>query len=444
MAKLDILSQIQERDDLLSLPQVLAEILRVVDDPDFTAEALATIILKDPSLTGRILKLANSSMYKRRTDITNVHQAVQVLGATTVKCLALSASVFRPDQVKKSAGVDAKTYFGNVLTVAAACEKIARTIDMRGAEEAFVAGLLHDIGTMFFMHHYPKEFRMIVDAKVPNARGILEAEREIFGTDHCEAGYHLANRWRLPQYIAEAIRDHHNIPDKANKNRFAAIVKLGTLLSSENSVAYNPNLEQRLSEINSCALALGIQKSQVDAISIQLMSATINAAEYLGIDIGNIDEMLTKANQEIWHTYLMVENLFKERQELSQKLLQQERARGAYESKAIAIATLSHYLNNAAMAISGRSQILRMQHKKNDHNVLMADLPKSLDIIDRSIRKMTAVLAEIAEISPIDKVEFLSTSQALNIDDRIARRMAEMEKSGDVVQLESLVPTTST
>ncbi|MBD3256784.1 HDOD domain-containing protein, partial [candidate division GN15 bacterium] len=371
-------------------------------------------------------------MYKRRTEITNVHQAVQVLGAMTVKCLALSASVFRPDQIQKSSGIDARTYFSNVLTVAAACEKIAKSVEYRGAEEAFVAGLLHDIGTMFFMHHYPKEFRQVIDGKVPDARSIIEAEQKVFGTDHCEAGYHLALRWRLPQYICEAIRDHHSLPEKSGKGKLASIVYLGNLLAADSEVAYNPTLEQRLADINAAAKALEMDKAEVDAVSIELMSATINAAEYLGIDIGDIEEMLKKANQEIWHTYLMVENLFKERQELSQKLLQQERARGAYESKAIAMATLSHYINNAAMAVSGRSQLMRMQHDKDKTDALMKDLPKSLEIIDRSVRKIVAVLAEIAEISPIDKVEFLSMSQAMNIDDRIAKRMEEMDKTGNV------------
>ena len=217
MPKLDVLTQIQEKDDLLSLPQALADILRVVDDPDFSADNLATIIMKDPSLTGRMLKLANSSMYKRRSEISTVHQAVQVLGATTVKCLALSASVFRPDQIKDSAGVDSQSYFSNVLTVAAACEKVAQTIEFKQSEEAFVAGLLHDIGTMFFIHHYPKEYRLIIDRRVPRARSLLEAERALFGTDHCEAGFHLAKRWRLPQYIAEAIRDHHSSAEEGGK-----------------------------------------------------------------------------------------------------------------------------------------------------------------------------------------------------------------------------------
>ena len=94
------------------------------------------------------------------------------------------------------------------------------------------------------------------------------------------------------------------------------------------------------------------------------------------------------------------------------------------------------------MAISGRSQIIRMHHRKGDSEYLMSEMPKSLDIIDRSIRKIVAVLAEIAEISPIDKVEFLSTSQALNIDDRIARRMEEMEKDPEYLRIEEPEATT--
>jgi putative nucleotidyltransferase with HDIG domain len=433
MEKIDVIAQIKQKDGLLSLPQALAEILREVDNPDFSPESLAKIILKDPSLTGRILKMANSSMYKRRAAISNVHQAVQVLGATTVKCLALSSSVFHPDQIKKEAGIDSQVYFANVLTVAAACEKIAQAMRYKASEDAFVAGLLHDIGTMFFIHHYPDQYRLIADRRVPRATTLMEAEQLVFGVDHCEAGYHLATRWRLPLQVAEAIRDHHADSDAKSANPVAEIVKLAALLTEDSTTGYGMGLEERLRAINQAAAALGLSKVEIDGVSVSLMSSTISVAEYLGVDIGNIEEMLTRANQEIWRTYLMIENLFKERQELSQKLLQQERARGAYESKTIAMATLSHYLNNAAMAISGRSQIVRMYLNKEDQGALMLQLPTSLDIIDNSIKKIVAVLAEMGEISPIDEVEFLSTSRAMNIDDRIKTRMQQMEKEPGVI-----------
>jgi len=433
MDKLLILSQIKERDDLLSLPQALAEILREVDNPDFGSEHLARIILKDPPLTAKILKLANSSMYRRYARVSNVHQAVQTLGAVTVKCLALSSSVLHPGQIQEVAGVDPKGYFGNVLTVAAACEKIAEAVSYRSTEEAFIAGLLHDMGTLFLLHHYPEEYRQIVDGKVRGRGDILEAEREIFGTNHCEVGYLLASRWRLPDYIAGAIRDHHIQEASDSKNPIPGIVRLATLMVDQSVVGHSIDLETRLSAISNAGVALGLSKEQVDAVSMSLMSSTISVAEYLEVDIGDTEELLTRANKEIWRTYFMVENLFKERQELSRKLLQQERARGAYESKAIAMSTLSHYLNNVAMAIYGRSQMIRIRYGKNDAEPLLEMLPGSLDVIDQAVKKMVAVLAEMKEISPIDEVEFLSTSRALNMDDRIEKRMDRMKEESSIV-----------
>lgn len=431
MERLSILSQIKERDDLLSLPQALAEVLRQVDNPNFSSDQLAKVIMKDPPLTGRILKLANSSMYRRYSGVSNVHQAVQTLGVVTVKCLALSSSILHPDRVEKDSGVSAQAYFMAVLNVAAASEKIAQILNYKSPEDAFVAGLLHDIGTMFFLHHYPKEYRRIVAGSVRGVATILDAEKAVFEVDHAEVGYHLASRWRLPEHIAQAIRDHHCNPDCApskGKNQLAGVVRLATLLIDESMTPYKMELEDRLNAISTVSASMGLEKSQVDEVSATLMAATISVAEYLGVDIGNIEEMLTRANQEIWRTYLMIENLFKERQELGQKLLQQERARGAFESKAIAMATLSHYLNNIAMAIYGRSQMMRMQHKKGKDDQLLEQLPNVLDVIDRSVRKMVAVLAEMKEISPIDEIAFLSTSKAMNIDDRIDRRMKKMDE----------------
>ena len=433
MEKLSILSQIKESDDLLSLPQALVQILKQVDNPDFNADELARIILLDPPLTGRILKLANSSHYKRYSNISTVHQAVQVLGATTVKCLALSSSVFDPDKLQKEAGIDPKAYFANVLTVAAASEKLAEATGYKNTEEVFIAGLLHDIGTMFFVHHYPREYRKIVEGRVGGATSLMDAEQKLFGTTHTEVGFCLAQVWCLPDYICESIKEHHGtIPETPGPSP-SGIVRLASLLVEDRTSGYVMDLEERLAAIHQAAEKLGLSKVQVDAVSASLLSSTISVAEYLGVDIGNIEEMLSRANKEIWRTYLMIENLFRERQEMNERLLQQERARGAYESKTIAMATLSHYLNNAAMAIYGRSQVLRMQMKKKTPAELLEKLPESLDIVDRSIRKMVAVLAEISEISPIDKVEFLNTSRAMNIDDRIEKRMATLEKDSGLL-----------
>ena len=162
MRKLAIIEQIRGNDRLLSLPQVLSEILEEIGKEDFTADSLAKIILKDPSLTSRILRMANSSYYPRLCETKTVQQAVSVLGVTTVKCLALSSSVFHPNRVAAESGVDPREFFAYTLSVASASERLAREATYSAPDEAFIAGLLHDIGILFLVHHHPADYLSLI------------------------------------------------------------------------------------------------------------------------------------------------------------------------------------------------------------------------------------------------------------------------------------------
>jgi signal transduction histidine kinase len=220
---------------------------------------------------------------------------------------------------------------------------------------------------------------------------------------------------------------------------FTNVIRLATLLAHNDTMGYINDLEERLSRINQLTDLLDLNKEQVDEISSSLLAETVNVARYLGIDIGDIEDMLIKANKEIWHTYLMVENLFKERQELSRKLLQEERSKGAIESKNIALATLSHYLNNATMAIYGRTQIMRKHKDTGKSDQVLEKLGANLDVMEQAIWKIAAVLAEMKEISPIDDVEYYNMSQAMNLDDRIRSRMEMLAaESGHTVPKETV------
>lgn len=432
--KVNVIERILRDDDILSLPQALTEILREVDKPNSSAESLSRIILKDPALTSRLLKLANSAYYHRFARSTNVHQAVQVLGLSTVKCLALSSSVFNAEKIKDATRLDVKHFFAGVLTIAVAAQKIAKVTALKSSEEAFIAGLLHDIGIMFFLTHYPEEYRRVIGHEKRAVR-LVDAERQELGIDHAEAGYHLAMKWRLPQQICEAIRDHHNFLELKPGITVANVLRMGTLIANDAFEGYERDPLEKLQQTNHLATVLGLTREQIETVSMSLLSDAVQVAEYLEADIGSIEEILTRANREIWRTYLIVQNLFKEREELTQKLLAEERAKGAVEAKNIAIATLSHYVNNAAMAMFGRTQILRQRLAKGDTEKLLAVMPQSLDVIENGIRKTVAVLDEIKAISPIDEVAFYNMSHAMNIDDRIEKRLAQMGSSpGDVIR----------
>lgn len=432
MDKMTILEDISRNDDILSLPQALNELLREIEKANYSTESLARIILKDPALTSRILKLANSSFYQRFSRTTTVQQAVQVLGISTVKCMALSSSIFNTERFSKATYVNTKHLFADNLTVAVAAEKIAKAVGVKASDEVFIAGLLHDVGVLYFINHYPQQYEQIV-AKNVKSSGVLAAEREIFGTDHCEVGYHLSIRWRLPVAICEAIRDHHNFSTIAPGATTPNIIRLASLLGHTfaNESGWDPI--EKMNRTNQVAQALNISKSDIEQISVTLMTDALAAAEFLDTDIGKVEDLLMRANKEIWRTYLVVHNLFQERQELSQKLLREEREKGAIESKNIAIATLSHYVNNAAMAMYGRTQLLRQRLKRGDTERVIEALPASLDVIENAVRKTVAVIAEIKDISPIDEVEFYTMSQAMKLDDRIAKRIQQLAADSGLV-----------
>ncbi len=159
MDKMTILEDISRNDDILSLPQALNELLKEIEKSNYSTESLARIILKDPALTSRILKLANSSFYQRFSRTTTVQQAVQVLGISTVKCMALSSSVFNADRFSKAAYVNTKHLFADNLTVAVAAEKIAKAAGVKASDEVFIAGLLHDVGVLYFINHSPDQYQ---------------------------------------------------------------------------------------------------------------------------------------------------------------------------------------------------------------------------------------------------------------------------------------------
>lgn len=425
MDRVSIIEEIRRNDRLLSLPQVLSKVLEEVGKEDFSSEELAKIILKDPPLTGRILRLANSSFYHQMSKIKTVHQAINIMGMTTVKCLALSTSVFQPSRVANASGVDPKAFFSYVLSVAGASEKIARLVGHRSPEEAFIAGLLHDIGVLYLLHHYPKEYRKITTGQI-KASSLSEAEKKVFEIDHCEVGRYIATTWRLPEYIIESIAGHHSYHGSKSETILQNCVRLAVVLSNDEFSGFKGSIEQRINARKILADLLGLSDEDVDEVSGTILSVTIDAAGYLDIDIGDIDEILISANREIWKSYLTIENLFKERQELSRQLLLQEREKGAMESRNVAMATLSHYLNNAVMAAYGRSQIMRRQLALGETEKLLEQMPHNLDAIDDTVKKVVAVLKEMQEISPIDQERFLDMFNSLDIDDLIEKRLNQM------------------
>lgn len=194
---------------LPALPTVVARLIEAVDNPKVTATMLGALIEQDQVLTARILKVANSSFYSFPRQIGTVQLALVVMGLDAIKELALglsAQSTFRAESAHPRFQVD--RFWQHSLAVASGCRLLATRFGSTPPGEAFVAGLLHDIGKLVLNQYLPKEFAQIQESL--NAPDALPetVELELIGVTHGEVGSWLGERWNLPSALCSAMRDH--------------------------------------------------------------------------------------------------------------------------------------------------------------------------------------------------------------------------------------------
>ncbi|MEA1997149.1 MAG: HDOD domain-containing protein, partial [Gemmatimonadota bacterium] len=197
---------------LPTLPTVVAKMIQMIDDPKSSARSLSRLIRSDQVLTARILRLANSSFYGFPNPIASVNLAIVALGYETVKNLGLSVSVISrfAKAGQEDELLDYSRFWEHSVGVAVASRMLARMHGLPEIEsEAFVAGLIHDLGKVILSQYqtarYSEALRIVENRRVLLAR----AEERVFGVDHSEVGGWLAERWNLPGSLVEAIRLHH-------------------------------------------------------------------------------------------------------------------------------------------------------------------------------------------------------------------------------------------
>ncbi len=221
--------------DIPSLPGGLASVLSVAGSEDATAEDVAQAIMLDPGLSTKVLRMANSAFYGRLTRAETVTEAVVTLGFSAVRTIALAASVVEHILPEKTVpGLSWQAFWKHCVSTGAAAELLLRqmTGSRRHGEVAFVAGLLHDVGKLVVARNAPTAFAACVQsARASGGASILTAETEVLGTDHSLVGAMLAEAWRIPDTIANAISSHHSDADPAELDPAVAAVRSGNIIA---------------------------------------------------------------------------------------------------------------------------------------------------------------------------------------------------------------------
>jgi HD-like signal output (HDOD) protein len=207
---------IREISHIATLPEITLKIVELVEDPKSTAQDLHKVISNDPALCSRILKVVNSSFYGLPGQIGSINRAIVLLGLNAVKNIAIAASLaklFRGGEM--SPHFSAKTLWEHSVGTAGACKLIADRLKFGFGDEAFLAGLIHDIGIMVEMQYDRNRLvevvaELDVDEAGTPANCMLEVEEKIFGANHQEFGKALCERWKFPNSFSTVTGHHHD------------------------------------------------------------------------------------------------------------------------------------------------------------------------------------------------------------------------------------------
>jgi putative nucleotidyltransferase with HDIG domain len=196
--------------DIPSLPQFVVETLKKLDDPTSSAADVSNRLSKDEGLVVRVLRLANSAYYGLSRKITGVSEAISFLGFKTVKSIVLAASIYKfMDNAFSGYSLDRGELWKHSQSVAAASRYLAEKLRISDPEEAYVGGLMHDIGKIVLNDYvrfgYSIILRLVEEDNVP----FCEAERQVLGFDHAQVGGLVMEQWNLPEAYTYITTYHH-------------------------------------------------------------------------------------------------------------------------------------------------------------------------------------------------------------------------------------------
>ena len=211
-----ISTAIKQISHIATLPEVTIKIIELVDDPESTAQDLHELIAYDPALCSRILKVVNSSFYGLPGQIGSINRAIVILGLNAVKNIAIAASLsklFRGGRLTSS--FSARDLWEHSIASAVATKLVADRLCYGLADEAFLAGLIHDIGFMVEIQYDRNKFIEMLDLLRPDASGVpvtamIPTEVKVFGATHEDFGAGLCAAWKFPKTLGIVTGHHHD------------------------------------------------------------------------------------------------------------------------------------------------------------------------------------------------------------------------------------------
>jgi len=249
--------------ELPPLPDVAMRVAALTQDLNSSSRAIAHAIGCDPILGARVLRAANSPLYYLERNVTTLSMAVGALGNENIHQLVVASAAVEAFQSKGRSSAMETTLWEHSIAVGLAAREIMSLLGLRGTEQGFICGLLHDIGKLLLMRHNIEAYRRLISE--PGTGDFLADERAIFGYTHAQVGALAAKRCSLPDTITHAIYHHHQ-PSQADQSMLIArVVDVADALANRAGLGVWGPSERDLAELES-VIALRLSSAQLDAV----------------------------------------------------------------------------------------------------------------------------------------------------------------------------------
>ncbi|XAL98174.1 HDOD domain-containing protein [Phycisphaeraceae bacterium D3-23] len=268
-------SAIREISHIATLPEVTMKIIQLVEDPDSTAQDLNKVISNDPALGARILKVVNSAFYGLPGQIGSINRAIVLLGLNAVKNIAIAASLaklFRGGKIAEN--FDARELWTNAIASATATRLFAQKVSLGLPDEAFLAGLIHDLGIMVEVQAKRAQFIQALElAQSDPSITLREAETRCIGANHEQFGQGLCKLWKFPINFQYVTGFHHRPNELAGNHRaLTGLVYVADMVTKQLDMGFTLGTEH--DSIDPALLEeLKLTPAMIEEVSKQLPAA---------------------------------------------------------------------------------------------------------------------------------------------------------------------------